>query len=110
MTEKSLGKITSASFGFFSDCEYMFGLILEFKLGLGSGVGSGTKYMVNMSPDCNWESSLQRQEAIERLNDFVYKTLNDANVSSVHGLIGKPVEVETENRWFKDFRILTEVI
>ena len=36
--------------------------------------------------------------------------VEDAKVTSVYGLINKPVEVTLENNMFKEFRILTEVL
>lgn len=44
------------------------------------------------------------------MNEKVAAILKDAKVSSVSGLIGKPVEVTLEGNLFKDFRILTEVL
>ena len=65
--------------------------------------------MTNMSKDCNW-SAEERRLAIEERMDAVYKLLSDAKVRTVSQLKNKPVEITLENKTFKDFRILTEVL
>ncbi len=108
MTEKVLGKIVRAEFGKVNDMPFLFGLKLDFGFD-GGGVSDGGKYTVNISEHCKWETQ-SRQEAIEKLVDSIHKLLNDAKVDDVSELVGKPVEITLENSWFKDFRILTEVL
>lgn len=109
MTEKVLGKITSANFGQVKDYPFLFGLQLYFKLGDGSLVGSGSTYTINISEECRWEKS-EREAAIVHMIETTNKTLEDAKVNFIHDLINKPVEVEIDKNTFKDFRILTEVL
>lgn len=109
MTEKLLGKITSAEFGTIRDYPFMIGLQLYFKMS-SSGVGDGGRYTVNISDACKWHSSDEKLNAYERVLKSVNGLLEDAKVNYVSELIGKPVEVTLEHNTFKDFRILTEVL
>ena len=108
MTEKFLGKITSAKFGTVKDYPFLMGLQLRFSFN-GSSIGDGGKYTVNLSNHCNWENK-NRSETIEKSIEFINKILEDAKCNYVNELINKPVELTIENNTFKDFRILTEVI
>ena len=108
MQEKLLGKITFAEFGQYPDRPFLFGLQLGFDFN-GSGVFDGGRYTINISDECRWER-IEKLEAIEVIINHLDKTLKDAKVNFVSGLIGKPVEVILENNTFKDFRILTEVL
>ena len=107
---KMLGKITTAEFGVIRDYPFLMGLQLYFKLGDGSMVGDGGKYMVNMSDSCKWNSEKEKSEAMARAMSQVYKLLNDAKVKYVSDLVDIPVEVALDGCLFKDFRILTEVL
>ena len=107
MTGKYLGKITSAEFGVDRDYYYDFGLYLTFRIDALSVSGM---YVANINPKCKYATPTGRQDAVLEMNEKVAAILKDAKVSSVSGLIGKPVEVTIENRTFKDFRILTEVL
>lgn len=109
MTGKILGKITSAEFGQVRDYPFLFGLQLDFKLGDGSFIGSGSHYTINISAECRWEES-ERHAAIVKIIEHANKILEDAKVNYVAQLVNKPVEVEIEQNTFKDFRILTEVL
>ena len=109
MTEKILGKITSAKYGMVCDYPFLFGLQLYFKLSDNTSIGCGSRYTINISKACTW-GKCERQEAITRNVDEIHKILSDAKVCYVSELINKPVEVTIENNAFKDFRILTEVL
>lgn len=109
MTGKVLGKIISAEFGQVKDYPFLFGLQLDFKLGDGSFIGSGSHYTINISAECRWEES-ERHAAIVKIIEHANKILEDAKVNYVAQLVNKPVEVEIEQNTFKDFRILTEVL
>lgn len=109
MTEKILGKITTAEFGMVRDYPFLFGLQLYFSLGDGTSIGCGSRYTVNISKECRWEES-ERREAITKKIEELNKILRDAKVNHVSQLVNKPVEVEIEKNTFKDFRILTEVL
>ena len=108
MIERILGKIDFAEFGTIRDYPFMIGLQLGFKIG-GGGVMDGGKYTVNISKECKW-SEQERTAAVVTAIEDVYKLLNEAKVNYVSQLINKPVEVTIENRIFKSFRILTEVL
>ena len=107
MTGKFLGKIDGVRFGFVPDCPFLFGLILDFKLG--DGYGIGCSYTVNISDACKW-SAEERKEGIEEIIDSIVKIMQDAKVNDVIQLKNIPVEVTVENNTFKNFRILTEVL
>jgi len=109
MERKVLGKIKSAEFGKISDYPMYMGLVLEFTFDGDCHVGDGGKFMTNMGKDCKW-SAEERRLAIEERMDAVYKLLSDAKVRTVSQLKNKPVEITLENKTFKDFRILTEVL
>lgn len=111
MTEKCLGKITSAEFGTVRDYPFLMGLQLHFSLNGGSsGIGDGGKYTVNIGPDCKWSNPEDRAIAVTQMVDWVRTIFKDAKVGYVSDLVGKPVEVTLENNCFKDFRILKEVL
>lgn len=115
-----LGKITVAEFGSIPDYPYLLGLLLEFHLGDGCAIGSGSKYTENVSKSCKWvpdgqdlNSHLQRESrsfAITAVVDKIADILTDAKANYVSELVGKPVEVTIEDGLFRDFRILTEVL
>lgn len=109
MAEKVLGKITDAEFGMVRDYPFLFGLQLRFKLGDGCSIGCGFAYTINISRECRWEEN-ERQEAITKSVEEIYRILDDAKVNYVSDLVNKPVEVEIEKNTFKGFRILTEVL
>jgi len=107
MTEKLLGKITSAEFGQVKDNEYLFGLQLTFILGC---VGVSTnQYCENISKECDWPT-LTRACAFTKIIDDINQILTDAQCHYVSELVNKPVEVTVENMMIKEFRILTEVL
>ena len=107
--EKVLGKITFAEFGTVRDYPFLMGLELFFDLADKTTIGTGSKYMINISPECRWEPQ-ERKDAIEKMVDHLYKILEDAKVNYVSELIDRPVEVTIEKNTFVDFRILTEVL
>ena len=107
MSETLLGKITSAEFGQVKDREYLFGLQLTFRMG--NYGTSTTQYCENISEECDWGEEA-RQIAITKTIDGINKILTDAKCHYVSELVNKPVEVVFEDRTFKGFRILTEVL
>lgn len=109
MSEKCLGKITSAEYGMHKDYPYLFGVQLGFKIG-DRKAACGGRYTVNMHPDCKYENKTQKQYVITRTVEELYQILQDAKVSYVSELVGTPVEVEIDDKLFKSFRVLTEVL
>lgn len=109
MTEKRLGKITRATFGFGGYQDAMIGLNLEFG---GDGWGVGTFHGAwgnKRSQHTKWTE----EDRIKQLGETCLKLrdlLIDAKENNVNGLIGTPVEVEFEGNCLKDYRILTEVL
>ena len=110
MDGKFLGKIDSVQFGFVRDYPFLFGLLLTFSLGDGSGVGTGSRYTVNISDECRWNTPDEREKAITELIDEVASIMKDAEVDDISELKNKPVEVTIEGNLFARFRILTEVL
>ena len=108
---KELGKISRAYFGTVSDYPFLLGIIFNFSLGGGgSGIGCGGKYTVNVSPDCKYAGTAERNQAIVDMCEKVASILEDAKVNRVSELKGVPVEVTIEGNCFRDFRILDEVL
>ena len=108
MSEKVLGKIKSAEIQISRG--FLFGPIFQFGLGKSGAVGCGGKYTVNLSDGCKWESEQQKADYLIKMNQYTYDLMKSAKVECFSKLVGMPVEVELENRTFKNFRILTEVI
>ena len=109
MIEKVLGKIKNVDVqlirGCFLDIDFTFSLE-----GGGSGVGSGGKYTVNTNEQCKWKNKQEELEAYKKAMSDIKDFLKEAKVDKVSKLKNMPVEVELENRTFKDFKILTEVL
>lgn len=106
--EKRLGKIDFAEFGILKDYPFLIGLHLGFSMG-GCGVMDGGQYTVNISSECCWKD-VSREVAVTSMVEKVNQILSDAKACYVSDLVNKPVEVTLENRCFKSFRILTEVL
>lgn len=102
LEEKVLGKIASVEFGLDPDRPYLYGLQLSFSAP-GFGVESGSRYMVDISPNRELEALDYQAEEISML-------LKDAKCRYVSELKNKPVEIRIVDKVFKDFRILTEVL
>lgn len=109
MTENLLGKITFAEYGTVKDYPYLIGLQLGFELH-GSSVMDGAKYTINISDKCEWLEESDRSNAIVKNIEFINEILRDAKCNYISELRNKPVEVIIEDRLFKGFRILTEVL
>lgn len=109
MTEKILGKITSAEYGTIHDYPFLIGLQLEFRMSDGAYVSNGARCCVNIGEDCKWEDA-DRDKTITQSVEIINKILKEAKCNYVSELINKPVEVTIENNTFQDFRILTEVL
>jgi hypothetical protein len=111
--EKRIGKIQEVSVGFGGYQDAMLGLSVT----LGSdkdgwGVGEFKGFWgpdVDHSERCKWTEE-QRRGAHADTMLFIGKILQEAKVSSVDKLRGKPVEVELDFNTLKSWRILTEVL
>lgn len=109
MTGKILGKIDFAEYGTNKDRPFLIGVQLGFKLADGCGVMCGGKYTVNIDKACKWKEA-EREHTVTATVEQLYELLKAAKVNYVSELVNKPVEVTIEDNWFKDFRILTEVL
>jgi len=109
MIEKRLGKIESVEYGLIRG--FMLGIDFTFKMD-GSGIGSGGCYSFNMSEHtehCTWTIEERNAYAIT-IQRQIKEWLSLAKVTNVSQLKNVPIEVTMENRTFKEFRILTEVL
>lgn len=110
MTEKVLGKITKATFGKGGYDDACIGLSLSIQNAQGGTWGTFYGFWSGEPrPGAEWDKDVQLRrwgEAVAKLDQL----MRECKVGTVEGLVGKPVEITTENGMFKDFRILTEVI
>jgi hypothetical protein len=109
---KELGKIVSAKFGFGGYQEAMFGLSLEFRMGIAGGCGTFINGGWNnsiKSDECKWTEPERSKMKVE-MCDKIQKILTDAKVSSVDELVNVPVELVFEDGMLKDWRVLNEVL
>lgn len=110
--EKSLGKISHASFGIGGYQDSQIGLHLQF-----SGVGWGVCMshsawdftLIPHTQHCKWTEQERREDVADAV-ELLSKTLAAAKVKSVQQLIGKPVEVTLDGGMLKEWRIIEEVI
>lgn len=108
MTEKRLGRITSARFGFCGYQDAEIGLALTFG-GDGWGVGISIGFWAQRNEHSKWsfdDQSIGYAEAVRTLRD----TLVAAKKSHLGELVGVPVEMEFDNRTLVGWRVLTEVL
>jgi hypothetical protein len=105
---KELGKIKSARFGYGGYQECQFGLSVDMG-GEGWGVGNFKGFWATSSEGTKWTES-DRSNAYAETMRFLKDLLDDAEVTSVDQLKGKPVEVEFDGNMLKDWRILKEVL
>lgn len=109
---KELGKIVRAEFGLggYQDC--MLGLHFTFET-VGGGLNKDFSFWdyesIKHSDRCKWSEEDRNKTAVDVLK-LVSKLLKDAKVQKVSELKGIPIELDIEDRAFKDFRILTEVL
>ena len=111
--DRKLMKISSVKFGLGGYQGAMIGLHLQFSGG-SYGVGDSYKAFwdaetIECSTISKW-SEQDRDAAYSKLVRAVSKILNDAKVSSVDELKGKPVEVVFDRNMLKYWRILTELL
>lgn len=105
--EKLLGKVTDVDVKLIRRC--FLGIDFRFKME-GSGVSSGGKYTVNISPECKYNSDDHRRDAYAESFKTIADFLKETGKDRVQDLEGLPVEVTLEGNTFKDFRFLTECI
>lgn len=107
---KELGKIVNVDFGLVRGCFLGIGLELSY----GGSMGVYVSKLINMSPECEWDTPTQKAEYMNDLMESINTLLTDAKVDDISKLVGKPICVSggglgTVMHW-DDFRILTEVI
>lgn len=109
MTEKFLGKITRAEFGFGGYQDGELGLSLTFE---GSGYGVRTFIGAigwEWTKDCKWTES----DRVEKLGISVLELgaiLSKAKKTKVSQLLNIPVEVTFKDSVLESWRVLEEVI
>lgn len=115
MSDKKLGKISSARFGIGGYQDAMIGLHLQFRMGP-SGIGmdkcAWDPALIECRESAEWTEE-DRDRHFSEIVRFVSKLLSEAKVKSVPELVGVPVEVEMTEEGcgsFIDFRVLTEVL
>lgn len=92
----------------------MLGLHITFSLGGGSSgisttISAWDANRIERSEHSQWTEE-ERSQEYDRIMRKVSDLLAEAKVDYVHQLENIPVEVTMENRTFRDFRILTEVL
>lgn len=108
-SETVLGKIEEVDVKLIRGC--FLGIDFTFSLNGGSrGICSGGKYTINVSKECKYDGVIERNEAYAKGLEYISRFLKEAKVDRVQQLKNLPVEVTIENKNFKDFRILTEVL
>lgn len=106
-----LGKISDVRFGFIQDTP-LFGLTLTFSLEGGTSFVQSSELSFNASKHnehCKWSLADQSLYASMTMLEIV-DLLRKAKVDDIMKLKNVPVDVTLENRTFKSFRILTEVL
>jgi len=109
---KELGKISSVSFGLggYQDCMLGLHIIFSFNgAGVGTSISTWDANKIEHTEHTQWteeERSKQYDDIMRKVSDL----LAEAKVDCITKLKGIPVEVTMENRTFKEFRILTEVL
>lgn len=111
MTEKRIGKIQDVRFGHGGYQDAMIGISFT----LGSDKESWNcgdfwgEWATKRSKECKWTE----QDRIDHLGATVMrinKLLDDAKVSNIQQLVGKPIEITFEGQVRKEWRILTEAV
>ena len=111
--EKRIGKITKISVGFGGYQDAMLGLSVTLESTRDSwGVGDFKGFWgpdIKHTPSTKWTEAERRNAHADTML-FIGSLLKDANVATVEGLVGIPVEVEFGGNMLKSWRILTEAI
>lgn len=110
--ETKLGKIRSAEFGLGGYQESCIGLTVNIDM-QGSGVcdnySTWDSRIIECSDHCKWTEE-DRSKENDEIVRYVSGLLDDAKVSNVSDLVGKPVEVTLDGMILKSWRILKEVL
>jgi len=107
-----LGKIVGAQFGFLGKDDTVIGLHLEFSFeGQGLYLDRYGGLVAEHQEGYKWTEE-DRSALNADLVNYVVKTLREARVADVAGLVGRPVSatVETNFQSLKDWRVLSEVL
>lgn len=110
--EKSLGKIKTAYFGLGGYQDMCIGIHLNFEFdgcGIGTSECAWDPARMKCSSYAKWTEE-DRSKELDGIMRYISQLLCDAKVDRVEKLVGIPVEITTENRTFKSFRVLTEVL
>lgn len=113
MSEKVLGKITAAKFGYggYQDMQFGAWFCLQWGGGMGTwrSIEGGWALNIKCRESCDWTEEDRTRgfgEAMRAINQLML----DAKVTDFSALVGKPIEVEVEHLQLKSWRILKEVL
>ena len=108
-TRKSIGKISSVSFGFggYQDVQFGVSLCVDTE----SGCACTGKWMWTNKPDkhTKWTVADQDKE-YAKIMRYAIKLMTDAKVVNIQDLKGIPIEATWKGNWLEEIRVLTEVI
>jgi hypothetical protein len=111
--EKRLGKLSNVKFGLGGYQDACLGLTVTITGNDGWGVSDNkSAWDVNKikhTEHCKWTEE-DRSKGYDDVMRYISDLLDNAKVSSIDGLNGKPVEVTFDGMTLKSWRILTEVI
>jgi hypothetical protein len=112
--ETKLGKISSVKFGLGGYQGAMIGLHLSFSFdeccGISDSVGAAwDPETIECDKHSEWSES-DRDRALSNLMREVSKLLDQAKVTDINDLKGKPVELKLDGMKLSSWRILTEVL
>jgi len=111
-SNKELGKIEKAYFGYggYQDMQFGLTVVLSFDgKGCVDFIEGGWSEDIWVDQYTKWtekDRQIQRAEMVKKIN----KLLKDAKVKTIDELKGKPIEVINEGLKLKSWRILTEVL
>ena len=106
---KSIGKISSISFGFGGYQDVQFGVTISVETESGSATTGMWTWCGKPDEYTKWTVE-QQSDYYNKTMRYIIKLMQDAKVQNINDLKGKPIEATWEGNWLKEIRILTEVI
>lgn len=106
---KSIGKITHVEFGFGGYQDVQFGITIS--VNTIDGCATTGKWMWVNEPDKHTKWTVDDQNKMyAEIMRYVIQLMQDAKVSRVEALRGKPIEATWNGNMLQEIRILTEVV
>ncbi len=106
---KSIGEITHVSFGFGGYQDVQFGITVS--VNTEKGCATTGRWMWAKKPDKYTKWTIADQDkAYSEIMRYIIKLMEDAKVTNVEDLKGKPIEATWDGNWLHSMRILTEVV